>query len=68
MSESIPLINRHEVERQTGLSTSAIYVKMRRGIFPRPIKVGERAVRWRQSEITAWIESRPRAGGESVAA
>ena len=36
---------------------------MRDGSFPEPLKVGVRAVRWRESEIEAWLETRPRATG-----
>jgi len=28
------------------------------GAFPRPVKLGKRAVGWRASDITAWLESR----------
>ena len=35
------------------------------GEFPRPVKVGPAAVRWRESDITAWVESRPVADGDS---
>ena len=39
------LINRREVERQTGLARSTIYKNMRAGRFPLPIKIGTKAVR-----------------------
>ena len=28
--------------------------------FPRPLVVGDRSVRWRASEVAAWLEARPR--------
>ena len=46
------LLSRPEVEQAIGLKCSQIYTLMRKGKFPEPIKVGERAVRWRESEIT----------------
>ena len=58
------LIDRQEVERRVGLTRSTIYDAMRRGDFPLPLKVGPKAVRWRSSEIEAWVESRPLATGE----
>ena len=58
------LIDRQEVERRVGLTRSTIYDAMRRGEFPLPLKVGPKAVRWRSSEIEAWVESRPLATGE----
>ena len=60
------LLTRREVERRTGLSRSTLYRKMREGTFPVPLKISERAVRWRESEIRAYIESRPRSYGETA--
>lgn len=64
------LVARTEVEERFGLSCTTIYRLMRAGKFPEPIKVGGKAVRWRESELDAWVASRPRASGEgaSVAA
>ncbi len=59
------LLNRREVEAQTGLSRSTVYRKMREGSFPLPLKVGAKAVRWPAAEIAAWLASRPRAAGEA---
>ena len=58
------LLRRRQVEEITGLSRSSIYRLMQDGEFPRPVKVGPAAVRWRASDITAWLESRPEARGE----
>ena len=38
-----------------------IYRLMDSGHFPRPVKVGKRAVAWYLDEVAAWIDSRPRA-------
>ena len=59
------LLSRQEVEKRVGLARSSIYRAMRLGLFPLPIKVGQRAVRWPSSEIEAWLSERPRATGES---
>ena len=56
------LLRRPEVEEITGLSTSAIYRKMRQGLFPRPRRLGggdNNAVRWRLSDINEWMEQLP---------
>ena len=58
------LLRRRQVEEITELSRSSIYRLMQDGEFPRPVKVGPAAVRWRASDITAWLESRPVARGE----
>lgn len=60
------LLTYREVEQRTGLSRSTIYRRVRDGTFPPPVKTGKRAVRWRESAITAWIESRPDADGDEV--
>ena len=62
------LLTRFEVEERTGLSRSSLYRKMRSGgTFPLPLKVSERAVRWRSSDIDHYIETRPLATGEGAA-
>lgn len=68
MSEGDRLLRRPEVERRTGLSRTSLYRLMRDGVFPEPIRVGPRAVRWPESEIAAWLAARPRATGEAPAA
>ena len=55
-----------EVLEATGLSRSTVYVLMRQGGFPEPLKVGPRAVRWRLSEIEDWQATRARAKGDLV--
>ena len=59
------LLHLREVIALTGFSRSSIYRKMRDGSFPEPLKIGVRAVRWRESEIKAWLAARPRATGDS---
>lgn len=52
------LMRRNEVEATTALSRASIYAMMAEGDFPRPIRIGKRAVAWRQSDIANWIEQR----------
>ena len=58
------LLRRREVEKVTGLARSSIYRYMQEGNFPRPLRVGPAAVRWKASDITDWLESRPVARSE----
>ena len=58
------LLRRRQVEEITGMSRSAIYKRMQEGEFPRPVRIGPTAVRWRTGDIAAWVESRPVAKGE----
>lgn len=54
-----PLLRRPEVEKRTGLSRTTIYRLMDEDRFPRPRRIGIRAVAWQQHEIDAWQASRP---------
>ena len=47
-----------KVLQATALSRSTVYAMMADGRFPKPMKLGERAVGWPEVEITAWLESR----------
>ena len=58
------LLTRKQVEQKVQLTTSSIYRLMRQRKFPTPIRIGDNAVRWRSDELSAWLESRPRAEGE----
>lgn len=49
------LLRRVEVERETGLSRSTIYAKIKQGVFPKPVSIGTAAVRWRLRDIQAWL-------------
>jgi len=53
------LLRRPEVERRVALSRSGIYARMAKGSFPLPVRIGDRAVAWRESDIATWIDSRP---------
>ena len=54
------ILRRSQVEEQIGLSRSSIYQMMSEGAFPRPIKLGKRAVGWSEVEINDWLASRQR--------
>lgn len=53
------LLRLADVREQTKLSTSTIYRRMRAGEFPKPRELGDNCVRWRQSEVQAWITGLP---------
>ncbi|MXZ24818.1 MAG: AlpA family phage regulatory protein [Caldilineaceae bacterium SB0665_bin_21] len=59
------LLHAREVQRACGLSKSTLYRFMRTGLFPEPLKIGPKAIRWRADEIQEWIDSRERAHGDS---
>ncbi|WP_336098920.1 helix-turn-helix transcriptional regulator [Roseovarius sp. CH_XMU1461] len=47
-----------EVQEIIGLSRSTIYRMIGRGDFPPPQKLGLRAIGWRESAISEWVEGR----------
>ena len=55
----LELLPRARVEELTGLSTPSIYRLMKVGEFPRPVRIGQRAVRWRREDVDAWLSARP---------
>lgn len=52
------LLRRHEVEGLIGLKRSKLYQMVREGVFPKPVRLGSKAVAWRASEVAAWIAQR----------
>ena len=51
-------IRRPAVEDQTGLSRSTIYMLMQNGQFPKPVRIGGRAVAWPEADVEAWLNAR----------
>lgn len=52
------ILRRPEVENRTGLARSTIYLMISEGNFPKPIRLGKRAVGWPEADINHWIEQR----------
>jgi prophage regulatory protein len=42
------------------ISSVTLWRWVRAGHFPKPLKLGPNTVGWLKSEVTAWIEARPR--------
>ncbi|MGB3221803.1 MAG: AlpA family transcriptional regulator [Desulforhopalus sp.] len=51
------ILRRKQVESITGLSRSTIYLRMKKGTFPKQINIGLRSVGWLEYEIIEWMES-----------
>ncbi|MDE0007030.1 MAG: AlpA family phage regulatory protein [Gammaproteobacteria bacterium] len=60
------LLRYREVMEMTGLSRNAIFMMVRRGDFPPPIRIGPKALRWRKSVLDEFLDSCPRATGEAA--
>lgn len=52
---NMKLIRIKEVMNRTGLARSTVYKYISENNFPKPIKLGSRAVAWVESEIEGWI-------------
>ncbi|MCF7986797.1 MAG: AlpA family phage regulatory protein [Methylovulum sp.] len=52
------LIRLQEVLHLTGLSRSGIYRGMDSGIFPKQIKIGDKAVAWSYEQVHAWLDEK----------
>lgn len=53
------LLPKKELVKQVGLSIATIYRRIKAGTFPAPIAIGSGSVRWKQSDISAWMQSLP---------
>jgi len=53
------LLSIKTVATRVGRSRSSIYADIVKGTFPRPLKIGKRASRWREEDIEKWINNLP---------
>ena len=49
------LLRIHQVVTVTGLSRSSLYSFVAMGRFPALVRIGRRAVAWKNSQVQAWI-------------
>lgn len=56
-----PLLRLDDVMDEIGLKKTSIYRLIGEGEFPRPIRIGKRAVAWRTSDLEKWKSQRPEA-------
>jgi len=56
------------VKDRVSLGRSSIYAAIKRGTFPAPVRLSERAVAWVESEVDAWLASRIEASRKGVSA
>ena len=53
------------VKDRSGLSRSTIYLRIKKGDFPKPISLGDRAVGWLEKDIDDWLEQKIKDSQES---
>ena len=54
------LLRVSEVLERVGFGRSQLYRKISAGTFPQPLKVGEKSIRFLESDIEAWVADLPR--------
>ena len=52
------ILRRPEVEHLTGLSRSTLYAMIVEGTFPKPVRLGKRAVGWPEAVVRDWLAQR----------
>lgn len=48
----------NQLTAEIGISRAHLYQLVKRGEFPQPIKIGDRAIAWPAQAIEAWIAER----------
>jgi prophage regulatory protein len=57
------LLRGKEVEKLVGVSRQTLWRMERDGDFPKRVRIGKNGVRWKASEVNAWLTVRsPKAG------
>ena len=54
------LLTKKQVLEITTFSYPTLWGMMRRGEFPKALRIGQQKVAWREDEVREWIDSRPR--------
>lgn len=52
------LIRLPDVEAATGCKKSTIYMLLRQGTFPKPIRLSARMVAWSETAVLQWVQDR----------
>ncbi len=60
------ILGRGDLTPMVGLCYATIWKLMKQGKFPQSIKLSEKRVGWRASEVEEWLESREVGSREAV--
>lgn len=52
------LVDMRAVCSLTGLSRGTIYILVKDGHFPPPVRIGKRRIAWRETDISCWLDQR----------
>ena len=58
-SDSSPFLRMWAVTRMTGLGRSTIYRLVAQDKFPSPVRLANRAIGWRRTDLERWTKGRP---------
>jgi prophage regulatory protein len=58
LNDALRILRIKQIKAQTNIPNSTIYAAIGKGLFPRPIKLGERISGWLESEVTAIMGAR----------
>lgn len=47
-----------DLKSRLGISSSSIWAWVKKGTFPKPIKLGENITAWKASDVEAWAQAR----------
>ena len=53
------LISQRELCDRLSVKRITVWRWVKRGLFPAPIQIGGHTIRWRDSEVSAWMASQP---------
>jgi prophage regulatory protein len=57
-ASELKLLRPKQIERLLGCSSTSLWRWAQLPDFPRPIRIGKRAIAYREDEIIAWLEQR----------
>lgn len=61
---TVRLLRTPAVEKISGLTAREIYNRVKKGTFPRPLKLGRRSLAWLASDIETWIKALVKEAGK----
>ena len=56
--EAKMILRMKEVCSELGVSRASVYRLLQSGSFPKPLKLGKRAIGWERDHIQQWVKSR----------
>lgn len=55
---ALAILRRNQVEQETGLAKSTLYLRVEQGLFTEPVQIGPRAVGWPAGEVESLNRAR----------